>query len=73
MLNSFMNLWIAMDIDGILCLFKNKPVCCDSGMWHVPFEGGLDPQNIILDKNTFTEVTFENSPIEVKLMLNNGN
>lgn len=64
-----MKLWIARDIDNILGLFLNKPVCSDSGVWYVPFDSGLNPSNTIIDKNLFPEVTFENSPQEVELTL----
>lgn len=64
-----MKLFIARDIDNILCLFLNKPVCCDSGIWYVPFDSGLNPTSTIIDKNLFPEVTFENSPQECELTL----
>ena len=66
-----MKLWIARDIDNILVLFLNKPVCSDSGIWYVPFDSGLNPISAIIakDKTLFPEVTFENSPQEVELKL----
>ena len=64
-----MKLFIARDIDNILCLFLNKPVCSDTGIWYVPFDSGVNPSNTIIDKNLFPEVTFENSPQECELTL----
>ena len=64
-----MKLWIARDVDNILVLFLNKPVCHDSGIWYVPFDSGENPSNTIIDKNLFPEITFENSPQEVELKL----
>lgn len=61
--------WIARDIDDIVCLFISKPECSENGMWYVPFESGNNPQNIILGKNMFPEVTFNNSPQKVELKL----
>ena len=64
-----MKLWIARDIDNILVLFLNKPICADSGVWYVSFDSGKNPSSMIIDKNLFPEVTFENSPQEVELTL----
>jgi hypothetical protein len=65
-----MKLWIARDIDNILVLFLNKPVLSsNSGMWYVPFDSKDNPNNIVINRNLFPEVTFENSPQEVELKL----
>ena len=66
-----MKFWIARDVDNILVLFLNKPVCSDSGIWYVPFDSGLNPISAIIakDKTLFSEVTFENSPQECELKL----
>ena len=63
-----MELYVARDKDGILTLFPCKPYCSESGVWY----GETDGRDLVLDKNLLPEVTFENSPIEVKLIYENG-
>ena len=63
-----MELYVARDKDGILTLFPCKPYCSESGVWY----GETDGRDLVLDKNLLSEITFENSPIKVKLMYENG-
>lgn len=56
-----MELWIARDKSGVLALYPDKPMKMDD-IW--------DSDNwFVLDRASFPEVTFENSPQEVELVL----
>ena len=66
-----MKLWIARDENGRLNLFDVKPekFIPQNGqetVWTVP-RGYLN--HIMLSRRMFPEVTFENSPMEVELVL----
>ena len=67
-----MKMWIARDGDGMLNLFNKKPIKVlpfydrSRYAWTVP--RGYS-NSIILDKKLYPEVTFENSPMEVELVL----
>ena len=56
-------MWIARDINDCLCLHEEKPYCSANGVWY-----NLR-QMIQLSKDLFPEVTFENSPQEIVLVL----
>lgn len=58
-----MKLWIARDENGILALHESEPYC-PYGTWH------NSNQKWYLDRKSFPEVTFENSPqmVEIKLV-----
>lgn len=58
-----MKLWIARDLDGILCLYKSKPYLDMYNDWD------SDDNCFVINKRQFPEVTFENSPQEVELNL----
>lgn len=64
-----MKLWIARDMDGTLVLSNRLPylpnTCYDF------FFFGDDASIYYLDRNMFPNVTFENSPQEVELVLDN--
>ena len=57
-----MKLWIARDKDGLMYLYMKKPVL----IMHY-----FDAKYLIgeVNKTSFPEVTFENSPQEVELKL----
>lgn len=57
-----MKLWIARDKDGLIYLYMKKPTLIG---WY------FDTKYLIgeIDKTSFPEVTFENSPQEVELKL----
>ena len=59
-----MKMWIARDsgITADLYLYENKPYLND-GFWDA------DGQFYNIDIDLFPEVTFENSPMEVELVL----
>lgn len=63
-----MTLYIARDEDGGLYLFNNKPIKDEDGYWIDSVDLRKDYLSD-LDRNWFCEVTYENSPCEVKLML----
>ena len=59
-----MELWIARDADSLLYLYSEKPVLIKSGNY-------FDTKYLIgeIDKTSFQEVTFENSPQQIKIEL----
>ena len=61
-----MKLWIARDVDKALALFRNKPIKNGSFFNEYDEEGDL---RIWIERRYFPEVTFENSPMEVELVL----
>lgn len=63
-----MKLWMARDEGGSLHLFKNYKPYCSNGKWfNLKNMGGWYIGEI--ERNLFSEVTFENSPQEVELKL----
>ena len=62
-----MKLWIARDADSLLYLYSEEPTLIKSGNY-------FDTKYLIgeIDKTSFPEITFENSPqmIELKLINN---
>lgn len=60
-----MKLWIARDQDGTLCLFQIKPFLNINNDWD------SDDNYLVINKNQFPEVPFENSPkqVEIKLIM----
>lgn len=61
-----MKLWVARDKYGWLTLHEERPFN-NSGMWFS--DNGTTHPYIRINNDLFTEVTFENSPQEVKLKL----
>lgn len=60
-----MKLWIARDEDGALALFVNeRPMLHQNGR----FDNFLG-EYVTIDSDLFPEVTFENSPMEVELVI----
>lgn len=59
-----MKMWIARNRDGLLALFRHKP-------WKLRYDtfDRLRGEFIELDERLYPEVTFENSPMEVELVL----
>ena len=58
-----MKMYIARDPKGIICLHLDKPTLRNDAI------GWLSSDWIILDEDLFPEVTFENSPMEVELVI----
>ena len=66
-----MKLWVARSIVGWLGLYRTKPTFKDNGyggIWVGNFMGFVGT-DLDINKRTFPEVTFENSPQEVELKL----
>ena len=72
-----MKMWIARDEGASHCrLFEDKPVCIVDKwtrrrMWQTYYPDGT-PQILdgrMLHASKFQEVTFENSPVEVELII----
>ena len=64
-----MKIWIARTKGGKLRMFFNKPYKTDDGKWFYLDNHAFVDTGILIDKNNFPEVTFENSPQEVELKL----
>lgn len=65
-----MKIWIARDEDGYLCLYDKKPKLSEDikGVWVCgQYDGLVDV--VVLPSKMFPEVTFENSPQEVELVI----
>lgn len=70
-----MKMWIAKhERQSYLVLFKEKPVKRFDNFTRAWWWESNDMYNtyIILDSSEFPEVTFENSPMEVELVLKNN-
>ena len=61
-----MKLWIARDESGGLWMFESKPIKVRESFTQQPLS-----QIYSIDDNLFPEVTFENSPMEVEIVLKN--
>ena len=55
-----LSVWIARDKDGELCLYKSKP-------WRNGLCFDFDDMFMIMDKDMYPEITWENSPKEFEL------
>ena len=67
-----MKFWIARDLDGYLSLYSKKPKLSEEveGIWVCSQYGEL-VNVIVLPSEYFPEVTFNNSPQEVELVIKN--
>lgn len=57
------SVWVARDADNSLWIYTTKPVKSD-GMFHCSASGEM----FQIDDSVYPEITFENSPIRVKLL-----
>lgn len=57
------SVWVARDADNSLWIYTTKPVKSD-GMFHCSATGDM----FQIDDSVYPEITFENSPIRVKLL-----
>ena len=57
------SVWVARDDDGSLWIYTTKPVKSD-GMFHCSATGDM----FQIDDSVYPEITYENSPIKVKLL-----
>lgn len=62
-----MELWIARDVFGNLTLFEEKPVVDSRYNWI--YKDYVRDDFISLDRYSFPEVTWENSPKKVRIEL----
>ena len=64
-----MKFWIARDEDRTLCVYNNKPILSKevNGLWVCDKFTTVNT----LSSDYFPEVTFENSPQQIKIELNN--
>lgn len=61
-----MKLWIARDKNRTLTLFQEKPELSKyDPIWRDPYNRG----HMIIDQYLFPEVTFENSPQQIQMVL----
>lgn len=63
-----MEFWIARRKSKKLYLFFGKPQQIDNGRWFILNNNYVD-RGIKIDENLFPEITFENSPKQVKIEL----
>lgn len=61
-----MTLWVARDRNGFIGLYKQKPAWVRINRFLEDWDGDYMG---LLDKHSFSEVTFDNSPQEVELKL----
>lgn len=64
--------WIARDKDGILYLWKEKPTRVNERGWFNTEKGHLG-QVGDLNPSDFPEITWKNSPVKCKIMLDKDN
>ena len=57
------SVWVARDTDNSLWIYTTKPVEA-GGMFHCSATGDM----FQIDDSVYPEITFENSPIRVKLL-----
>lgn len=57
------SVWVARDDDGSLWIYTTKPRKCD-GMFCASASGDMIP----IDDSVYPEITYENSPVKVKLL-----
>lgn len=73
-----MTLWVARDKSGDIGLYSQKPIWRKATWTSEPFYDWLGEVGDAafmgyLEKDSFPEVTFENSPMQVELTLLNKN
>ena len=59
--------WLARDEDGVLYLYSEKPLRC--GGVFAPLKVDDCSYNTVLPRHFFPEVTYKNSPIEIKIKI----
>lgn len=62
-----MKLWIARNMDNTLALFQSKPILKDALIW----DEILNEDYMFIPEYLYPEVTFENSPQEMELVMKN--
>ena len=64
-----MKMWICRNKNGSLALFEDEPEYDDVWDWWNPSRSSSQNVPVYLNMMLFPEVTFENSPMEVELVL----
>lgn len=60
-----MKFWIARNVDNTLVLFQSKPILNNEVVW----DEILNEDYMFISEYLYPEVTFENSPMEVELVI----
>lgn len=60
-----MKLWEARNVNNTLVLFQSKPILKDELMW----DEILNEDYMFIPEYLYPEVTFDNSPMEVELVI----
>ena len=60
-----MKMWISRNVDNTLVLFQSKPILKDELIW----DEILNEDYMFIPEYLYPEVTFENSPMEVELVI----
>lgn len=61
-------LWIARDKDGTLTAFSERPILKDNEYWAAPYNGTAE-MDIADSEYYYSELTFENSPQQLELVI----
>ena len=61
-------LWIARDKDGTLTVFSERPILKDNEYWAAPYNGTAE-MDIAENEYYYSELTFENSPQQLELVI----
>lgn len=61
-------LWIARDKDGTLTAFSERPILKDNEYWVAPYIGTRE-MDIADSEYYYSELTFENSPQQLELVI----
>jgi hypothetical protein len=64
-----MKLWIARDKDGCLWVYESQPIKFEEKYFIDIEENSVDTLGAELPEKWFPEVTFENSPKQIKIEL----
>ena len=66
---STMEMYLARDKEGFLALYVSEPVKDEDVFFPDVDDDEWKEQYIVLDKELFPEVTFENSPVKVEIKI----
>ena len=66
---STMEMYLARDMEGFLALYVSEPVKDEDVFFPEVDDDEWKEQYIVLDKELFPEVTFENSPVKVEIKI----
>ena len=66
---STMEMYLARDREGFLALYVSEPAKDEDVFFPDVYDNEWKEQYIVLDKELFPEVTFENSPVKVEIKI----